>query len=54
MDFQDLHSGIGKTVSLVFYILRETLVLTDPGHKCIALQSFSPGDKLGYSQSLCQ
>lgn len=54
MDFQDFHSGFGQTVSLVFDILRETLVLTDPGHKCIALQSFSPGDRLGYSQSLCQ
>ena len=40
-------------MSLVFDILRETQVLTDPGHKYIALQSFSPGDRLGYSQSLC-
>ena len=29
-------------------------VLTDPRHKCIALQSFSPGDKLYYTQSWCQ
>ena len=54
MDFQDFHSRFRQTVSLVFDTLRETQVLTDPGHKCIALQSFSPGDRLGYSQSLCQ